>query len=142
MKTAKISPKKTTKVLILDESSWRCGGYPLRGNKEANSRGEGNTLLLNKHRKQMCCLGQFSLQLNPKIKKKDLDGFCSPKELHVPVPHLTTLSNLDDYEDTTLAVQAMRINDDETTRVVTKVKRLTALFAKAGLKIVFNPKKK
>jgi hypothetical protein len=56
------------KILVLDESIWRCGDDAKDPNK---SRGTGYTKLLNEEG-YMCCLGQFSLQLSPELRKVDI----------------------------------------------------------------------
>lgn len=112
------------KKLILDYSKWRCG---LDGDDKL---GEGPTELCNS-RGYECCLGQFSLQLNPKLTKNDIKGFYEPEEIGVDVDLLTY--NLDDNRDeirnSSISEKAININDDEKTTPEEKIVLLKELFA-------------
>ena len=123
------------KTLILDYSTWRCGGDGI------NKLGEGNTALLN-NQGFMCCLGQFSLQLNDEVKMITIEGLGEPHELQVEIDLLVTLdeddiySGLENYaSDTNLTKGAIEINDEVFTTPLEKIVLLKELFAKADCEI-------
>ena len=66
------------KKLILDYYKWRCGGDG--EGKKGCSLGKGYTQLLN-NEGFMCCLGQFSFQLNENIKEQDILEYGEPGEI-------------------------------------------------------------
>lgn len=121
-----------TKKLILDYSKWRSG---FNGK---NKVGEGDTCLLNDEG-FMCCLGQFSPQINTSIKLEDMKGWGSPNELNIEIDFLSVPSTDDDGEkiflDTNLTQQAIGINDDQTTTPQEKINLLKELFLGVGFTI-------
>lgn len=130
----KIMIMKKNKVLILDESKWRCGAA---SPSKENKRGKGITKLENKEG-YMCCLGQFCKQLTP---KKDILDFCEPRELNVKISLLATGSRYN-IDNTKFSNTAMSINDNEGTSVNQKVSKLRALLKSKGWKLVFKRAKK
>lgn len=122
------------KTLILDESKWRCGDYHA---SPENRRGEGLTLLLNQNG-EMCCLGQFSLQLLPKLSEAEIRNVGTPRHTERRIPLLTRSNKEGGLVNTKLAQQAMIINDDPDTTVTKKVSLLRKLFNKKGYKIRFK----
>lgn len=127
------SKKPIKKTLILNYRKWRCG----RDGK-GNSHGQGSTRLLNSCG-YMCCLGQFSPQLNPEITRENLlEGF-SPEDLDKTIPGLTTKRGV---INTYLSNQAIEINDDRHTTITEKIKSLKGLFKEHGyrIKVVNLPK--
>lgn len=114
------------KKLILDYSTWRCGGNDL------NKLGIGDTCLINKEG-FMCCLGQFSLQLS-KVTKGEMLAEGEPSDLPMVIPDL---SEFDDgsYYSTVLSDDAIGINDNPNTTPSDKVKELKTLFSKSGYEI-------
>lgn len=111
------------KKLILDYSKWRCG------DDSDNQLGTGQTALLNSDG-FMCCLGQFSLQLNPNLKEKDILEFAEPQELKIEID---MLSEVDEdefvfYKATKLTTDAIGINDDRRTTPAKKIEQLKELF--------------
>lgn len=125
---------KNKNVLILDESTWRCG----RDAEETeNSRGKGPTALLNEQG-YMCCLGQFSLQL-AKLKKEQLLMKSVPMYVDVYIPFLTRKSTFGIENNEFIVPPAIEINDNECTSVDEKVEKLKELFSKHGYEIKFIP---
>ena len=120
------------KTLILDEAKWRCGNNA----DEANRRGTGGTRLLNREG-YMCCLGQFSKQLNKKVTDELLLDAGKPYEIYLHIPLLLKKNGT----NSDLSREAMKINDDTDTTVTEKVKALRKLFAEKGFKIIFKRKK-
>lgn len=123
------------KKLILDYSTWRCGGH------SENALGKGDTMLLNEDG-YMCCLGQFSLQLKPELSSKRLLHLGVPDEIGEEIPFLATPSNMCDhiddvgyYQNTQLADEAIAINDNPVTTPEHKIDQLKALFAQVGYEI-------
>lgn len=116
------------KTLTLDYKKWRCGSY---GGKDT-AHGRGSTNLLNKEG-YMCCLGQFSTQLNPKVKLKDILNISAPSCLDKLIPALS--KNKLDVQDTNLSDSAMAINDDSNISIEQKIKKLKSLFQKKGYRI-------
>ena len=121
--------------LILDYNTWRCGS------EGVNKVGEGSTLLLN-NQGFLCCLGQFSPQLNDKIKMIDMEGLGEPHDLAVEIDLLVTLDEdnifygLDNYaQDTEITERAIGINDEVLTTPLEKIVLLKELFAKADCEI-------
>lgn len=125
------------KTLILDESKWRCGS----DSKSLKiRRGRGETRLLNKEG-YMCCLGQFSLQLNKNLRKEDIFHLFWTEDIEKKVPLLNKKCN--SYIcSTKLAEKAIMINDSVFTTVEEKVKKLRGLFKKEGYRIIFKRIKK
>lgn len=114
------------KTLILDYSTWRCG------NDGEQRLGEGATCLLN-NEGYMCCLGQFTPQLNPDMDKALMADKFYPQFLHTEIPYITELIK-GHYCDTTLARKAAGINDSNTTPEE-KIEKLQELFTKEGFTI-------
>ena len=130
---------KPLKRLTLDYSKWRCGEDPSFIHPKT-SLGIGWIHLLN-NEGYMCCLGQFSLQLNPGLCKSDIRNIANPEELCTYVPSLTRLKNKC-YINTKLSKEAIRINDDRTTTVQEKIKLLRSLFKEHGysIRVINQPK--
>lgn len=123
------------KTLILDYSIWRCGSHG------EHKLGEGSTTLLNK-KGYMCCLGQFTPQLNPKIEKESLFDKCVPAQLQQHISHLTR-EDSGSLIGTALVASAVEINDDPDTTPKKKITALRKLFGEKGYKIrVINRPKK
>ena len=129
--------------LILDYSKWRCGGGECRSENVENILGEGPTQLLNKQG-FMCCLGQFSTQLEPSVTPLQLFEEGQPSGLEVLIPILNYINDSggSDYEgqwetfrDTDLTNDAISINDDILTTPLEKIDLLKKLFAKAHCEI-------
>ena len=136
--------------LILDYNTWRCGGDAVISQfdgedgslfKEVNnpnSLGEGTTNLLNVEG-FMCCLGQFSPQINNEIKVMDMQGLAEPHEIGQEIGLLCTESIFDDgydkFSDTRLSIHAIEINDSTNTTPLEKIVLLKELFAKADCEI-------
>lgn len=135
--------------LILDYNKWRCGGdstitkYDDGSNSSfttidnTNKLGEGDTKLLN-DQGYMCCLGQFSLQLNTTISSLNISGFGEPGEIEDDILLLTSdYGDGDGYScrNTSLSDEAMTINDDSSTTPEEKIVLLQELFAKADCEI-------
>lgn len=137
--------------LILDYNTWRCGGdsvitkYDVNDNASfskidnPNSLGEGTTTLLN-DQGYMCCLGQFSPQLNNAVRMRDMQGLAEPHEIGQEVSLLCTetISDYDGYDeftDTCLSTSAIEINDSTNTTPLEKIVLLKELFSKADCEI-------
>ena len=132
--------------LILDYNTWRCGGdstitkYDDSSNSSfttiynTNKLGEGNTALLN-DQGYMCCLGQFSPQLNSNVKMEYMEGLGEPHDLQLEIPLLTELFHYDEMSDTKLSTDAININDDYITTPEEKIVLLKELFAKVDCEI-------
>lgn len=119
------------KQLILDYSKWRCGlngGYAL---------GKGFTLMNNKEG-FMCCLGQFSLQLDENLNPKDLNGTAYPFQIDKDIPLLNQQALNCSYprEHTELSRKAVEINDTTSTTPDEKIDSLRALFKEYDFDIV------
>lgn len=107
-------------TLILDKSKWRCGGDTAR---EDCKLGEGPTFLVNDEG-FMCCLGQFSLQINRNLRETDMLGIAEPDGVHEPIENLN-----DDGFNSSLACDAIEINDDGDTTIDEKIVALRELFS-------------
>jgi hypothetical protein len=118
------------KELILDKSKWICGSPLSQTVKEGNWNGDGVTELYNKLG-FMCCLGQFSKQLNKEITDLFLLGKGNPAELGMHLPPLTD----DIGHPSLLTARAININDNIDTTVKEKIKLLKALFKEHGYTI-------
>lgn len=127
--------------LVLDYSKWRCGGDFT--DAPGNQLGEGPTMLLNEQG-FMCCLGQFSLQLDTDLDEYDICNLGEPADLDQEVTLLCyTEGDVDpaaeDDEHTThstiLSDKAIAINDDGDTTPEEKIAQLRELFGAAGYEI-------
>jgi hypothetical protein len=119
------------KTLVLDYSTWRCGG------DGPNSLGRGETLLRN-NENFYCCLGQITPQLNKNIEPCDLLGLSTPSLLYEKVPLLSRGLNFDGARgivETKLTSNAIGINDNIRTTVEQKIVSLRKLFGAKGYKI-------
>ncbi len=128
------------KTLILDEKTWRCGG---EYTNLKNGRGKFSTpsQLINPQGR-LCCLGQFSLQLNKSLKKKNLIDCNEPSDLNCEVKDLNQASwDAEYFINTNLSQKAMNINDNTNTTITEKVKKLRELFAQSGYRVVFRKRK-
>lgn len=119
---------KPEKILILDIAIWRCGG---ECDINSNRLGEGRTMLLNSFG-FMCCLGQFSIQINKDINKVQLDCLLEPSDI---VTRKLGILLDDDLRNSELSYKAIEINDDINTTVTYKIELLKKLFKKEGYKI-------
>jgi hypothetical protein len=132
------------KTLILDESIWRCGeegyiNYDDENDVRDVKRGVGDTLLKN-DKGFLCCLGQFSVQLDKSTKNYIL-GEGNPEDLNKVIPLLTKKVQ-GKIINTSISTKAININDSTTLTVPEKVSRLKSLFKRRGVKIIFKPIKK
>ncbi len=120
--------------LILDYSTWRCGDH---GDYKL---GMGETYLLNEEN-FMCCLGQFTPQINREVSKEDMLGISDPGGLNIKVLSLNKPRRNDQYTTTVLSDQAVIINDEEFTTPEEKIVALKELFKKQGysIKVINNP---
>jgi hypothetical protein len=117
-------------ILILDYSTWRCGGAT-----GDNVLGKGLTNLCN-NEGFMCCLGQFSLQLDPNLTKEDIIHKATPwgvyngdnPKLVVPPKQMEILAG-------EVTAKAIGINDNENTTPVEKISKLKSLFGEVGYEI-------
>lgn len=106
------------KTLILKKETWRCGGDGIYRN------GEGETALRN-DQGFMCCLGQFSIQMDPDVSEQDIIDVGEPFELS----NSFGLEDLvHDGMNSELSVNAININDDENTTMDEKIILLQELF--------------
>lgn len=117
------------KTLTLNFKKWRCG----RDGGKNVAHGEGWTRLLN-IQGYMCCLGQFSTQLNPKVTRDNILECSSPCSLSNPIPILSK-THFGDIENTSLSNKSIEINDDDNTSIDQKIKSLKTLFRTKGYKI-------
>ena len=124
------------KTLILDYSKWRCG------DDSKYKLGNGDTMMENSEGFQ-CCLGQFSLQLNSGLASKDIMDIASPSSLLVVIPDLVNKGAGDWFTNSSLAEDAMVINDATYDTARDKIKLLKDLFDDYGYGIkVINQRKK
>lgn len=123
------------KTLILDYEKWRCGS------DGRNKLGKGFTSLENTFGFQ-CCLGQFSYQLNKKIKKEDLINKGEPENVKKIIKGLSYYPNNGYKTNTVLATEAVIINDDNMTTPEEKIVLLRKLFKTKGftIKVINKPK--
>ncbi len=103
---------------VLEKSKWRCG------QDGPNKLGEGLTFLLN-DKGYMCCLGQFSLQINPEA---HLYEKCLPNSDMFVEPN--DLIDEDTFSD--LSVDLVKINDNIDTTVDEKIDSIRGILEKAG----------
>ena len=125
--------KKLYKVTI-DRSKWRTG---FRNPETAT--GLGPTALENKNG-FCCCLGFICKQLLTDDNARQLAvGY--PRQLLEEVPCLTQWKDVDSslrmLEDTDLAKEAVKINDEPSTSVAEKEAALLALFADTPIELEF-----
>lgn len=122
---------KKPKVLILDCKTWRCGGDEhLEKTPLENCLGKGETVLLNKEG-YMCCLGQFSLQVNPELKSKDILFKGAPDVVECDLGFLQgNHCNNSDFSNI-----AVEINDDDTTTLQQKLLGLAMLCAAEDIEL-------
>lgn len=129
---------------VLNLVTWRCGDDGC--GMEGTALGEGQTELLNSEG-FMCCLGQFSIRRHirgqgRKVTKVDAIYIESPSDLAYKVKGVydpafvvseTTESGLTTlYRDTPLAQNLIRINDDSTTTIRTKIRLMRAALENEG----------
>jgi len=114
------------KTLILDFSKWRAGGDDIKENKI----GKGNTQLLN-GQGYMCCLGQFSLQLDKNLNKNDIKNLSCPDELLRIIPLLTKKQELK-IADTKFSTDAININDNPIIKTPERIRLLRGLLKTVG----------
>lgn len=134
--------------LIIDRSIWRTG------DDSDNATGEGNTALLN-HQGYMCCLGMMCEQIG--LPRQALLNVPQPHDMDMDIdesylnnyPALSTLVLLvkitnreglpeDSYfEGTSFAINAMKINDNETISSEQREEAITMHFATKGITVEF-----
>jgi len=135
---------KAPKTFTLDISTWRCGGDG-EGTPRENKLGRNATTLYDPITGKMCCIGQFSLQSNPEIKKVDLADKLFPECVYTsksngPV-HIPLLNDKYGIDSTKLVNRATSINDNEKTTIKQKIASLRSIFGKKGVNIrVINEK--
>ena len=122
------------KELILDYSTWRCGDFG------ENQLGKGDTYLLNDEG-FMCCLGQFTPQINNFIIKDEMLGVSDPSDLGEKVLSLNKKENRR-FRTTRLSDEAININDDTCSTPEEKIKALQRVFKKEGytINVINQPK--
>lgn len=115
--------------LIISRSKWRIG------RRSVNTKGQGETKLLNEEG-YMCCLGFYALQQG--IKKEEIFGKRSPQSIYSKT--ITNLSYKRNgiIHNTVFCSKAMDINDDEATTAKQKEELITRHFAKKGIEVVFK----
>lgn len=118
---------KLPKVLVLDYRKWRCGGD--YHNSEF-SHGVGTTLLENEEG-YMCCLGQFCKQAG--LKKNELLDVDTPSSLPNVVLGLVKYGTDNGFSNTAIA-----INDDESSTIAWKVRKLQTLCRKYRRELVLK----
>lgn len=127
---------------ILDIAEWRCGGDPWEENT-CWAMGSGETALLNGEG-FMCCLGQFACQV---ISEDDADatGHSFPYNLARALEKAYDLNFVEPdgmldgspmFQDTKLASDCAKINDDEYLTVFQKVQDLSERLAKDGITLL------
>lgn len=127
--------------LILDYSIWRSG---LNGD---NQTGDGGTKLLN-HQGYMCCLGQFSKQLNLDLTDEDIMNIGTPSSTYTVIPDLSVVKLAQGgtpwRSNTPLSQKAMDINDNNVTTPEQKISALKKLFNQHGytIKVINRPENK
>lgn len=121
--------------LILDYNTWRCGA------EGPNKLGEGTTALLNDEG-YMCCLGQFSKQLNPEVEDRIILGHGVPSNIDIEIQGLTFSNQVGMIINTALTTEAININDNPESTPREKIERLTALFYRHGYSITVINKRK
>lgn len=119
--------------LVLDRSKWICG-QPWDNTQKENCAGQGDTELLNDYG-YMCCLGQFTPQLNPAITDEELEGSIYPSGLNKKVKLLNYVKSLGYWVDTKFAKAAMSINDNADTTLSEKEEALVKLCKTNGVEL-------
>lgn len=115
--------------LYLDLKKWVCGGGKTKF-------GNGSSQLLN-NENYMCCLGQFSCQLEPKVELLDI-GSPESVEFENKDNFLLTKDEEDDwvnYYDSVLSSDCIDINDDSQTSVTEKIKLLKKRLKKNNIEL-------
>lgn len=115
--------------LYLDLKKWVCGG-------DHTKFGNGNSMLLN-NKNYMCCLGQFSCQLEDNLSLLDI-GSPDGVEFENKDNFLLKKIEADDYvtyNDSLLSRDCMEINDDNRTSVTEKIKLLKKRLKKDKIKL-------
>lgn len=127
------------KTITIDRSKWRRGGSGKTGRDFAKLYNPTEPTQYN-----MCCLGQYLEQCG--VKKTLLTNAMSPGDIKVEdVPKVTkameVLVNPEEsfkwFAETELTGAAMDINDNVKISGKTREKRLTKLFEKHGIQLVF-----
>ena len=114
--------------LILDYKKWSCGNGPFWQDKAPakNRHGVGKTSLHNE-KGYSCCIGQFMKQEGHTasfLKGKGAPYDCKLHE-HPNKPRSTfTKKSFISLDNSTLAENAMKINDDENTTIAQKITQL------------------
>lgn len=120
--------------LILDYSTWRCGG-----NEPNNQLGKEETSMYNKEGFS-CCLGQFTPQLNPEILITEIANIGTPLGVFIKTKKVIPFL-VENNQNSDLSVTAMLINDNEYTSPQQKIDALTSLFKSSGhtIKVINQP---
>lgn len=129
MSTGKPNKKKT---IIIDRSKWRTGNNL---HSSFNSTGYGNTKLLNEEGYK-CCLGFIASQATH---QKILNS-CEPTYCKYIIPELSYRDKYGYVINSTLADNAIKINDNGYTTPQEKEKSLKQLFKDSRYKLVFKGK--
>lgn len=107
---------------ILDVKKWRCGGdYYEKG----CGRGDTDTFLLDK-KGNMCCLGQFGLQLG--LTKADIELVPEPASASVDYGIFGKCST----DIPQLTKDLIDINDNSETTITTKLKKIRSRLKRNG----------
>lgn len=121
------------KELIIDRRTWRSGGDT---QNTPHATGKGQTLLRNEFN-YMCCLGFMCHQLG--VPKKDLLDMGQPSSLAGKYKLPGLLKKKDGKPiQTNLTKEAIKINDLESLTRKEREKRLTELFKKKGIEVIFK----
>ena len=116
--------------VTIGRSKWRTGYDGLC------RTGLGRTQLRNKEGFQ-CCLGFCVKAANSRL---TITGCSEPEDLKQPVPGLTEAArdiSSGRYENTTLALRAMEINDDELLPQAERERKLLKLFKRSPFELKF-----
>lgn len=118
----------------LDVTKWRCGAHG------KHALGIGNTFMIN-NEGFSCCLGQFALQKDAKIKKQFTQTPLGVGEVYdSSFVYKNAMSG--EFENTNLSKECIFINDDLDTTPKQKIKKLRDLLETHGhILIVINEDK-
>ena len=117
------------KTLILKKSKWTCGS-PLTNQNPENCLGSGLVKLLNIYG-EMCCLGQFCLQIDTTLTEEDIKNKMMPSGLKKDIPLFTT----ENHNNTLLSKNLAKINDDVNTTVDEKITDIRKELKKAKIQL-------
>jgi hypothetical protein len=128
--TATPAPTNTPRKFVIDQSKWRAGNTPTIQLDCKGAIGKGPTRMENSLGFQ-CCLGQIGEQLG--APKAELCNAITPYACH----SLTNSFLTDRGGNSTLASDAMTINDDPALSNAERRAQLTAVFATYGYELEF-----